>query len=189
MENLDPELIRKLTESALIALLATLLFFGLRGRIAAFAAWANLPRLAFTPVRLLLRYTILVAAALVIMNRWGFEMNTLLTALGTILGLVAIGFVAMWSVLSNLLCTFVLVVFKPFNVGDEIEMPDKNAKGRVVDLSLIFTTLETTPGETVIIPNNTFFQTVFKRRTGKAGIELADQLRMEHPHKEPTTPS
>ena len=34
--------------------------------------------------------------------------------MGTVLGLVAIGFVAMWSVLSNFLCPLVLVVLTPY---------------------------------------------------------------------------
>ena len=93
----------------------------------------------------------------------------------------AIGFVAVWSVLSNFLCTFVLIVFKPFSVGDELELPGENVKGRVVDLSLIFTTLEVAHGEMVMVPNNTYFQRVFKRRIGHRTSGLAEQLRSEKP--------
>jgi hypothetical protein len=90
--------------------------------------------------------------------------------------LVAIGFVAVWSVLSNFLCTLVLVIMKPFSVGDEIELPAANVRGRVADMSMIFTTLESAPGETVMVPNSTFFQNIFKRRIGAATFELGHQL-------------
>ncbi|HWA11220.1 MAG TPA: mechanosensitive ion channel domain-containing protein [Opitutaceae bacterium] len=177
MEHLDPELLSHLVKSTVIAVIALGLFFGLRGRILLFAQWAGLPRLAFAPVRLLLRYSILAVAVALILGLWGFPMGTLLAFVGTVLGLVAIGFVAVWSVLSNFLCTFVLVLFKPFSVGDELELPADNVKGRVVDLSLIFTTLQTGAGETVMIPNNTYFQRVFKRRAGRHTTGLAEQLR------------
>ncbi|MBL9215043.1 MAG: mechanosensitive ion channel [Opitutaceae bacterium] len=181
LEALDRELLTKLAESALILAVALALFFGLRGRILLFAQWANLPRLAFAPVRIMLRYSILILASLLILGRWGFEIGTIIALLGTVLGLVAIGFVAVWSVLSNFLCTFVLIAFKPFAVGDEIELPTENVRGRVIDLSLIFTTLEVSAGETVLVPNNTFFQRIFKRRAGTVTVGLDYQIQQHAP--------
>lgn len=164
----DAEFISRLVQTAIIAGVALVLFFGLKGRIKAFAAWARLPRLAMTPVRLGLRYAILGGAALLILGRWGFEINGIIAFLGTVLGLVAIGFVAVWSVLSNFLCTFVLVVLKPFHPGDDIELPAAGLKGRVLDLTAVYTVIETGEGETAMIPNNLFFQMIFKRRTAPA---------------------
>jgi len=182
MSHIDNETLTRAIETVVILAIAIVLFFGLKGRILMFARWANLPRLALTPVRLLLRYAILIVAFLLVLGRWGFQIDTLIAVLGTVLGLVAIGFVAMWSVLSNFLCTFVLIVFKPFSVGDEIELPASNVKGQVVDLSLIFTTLKVGRGETVLIPNNIFFQSIFKRRVGTVTLDLDYQLRQNHPH-------
>ncbi|HVW21221.1 MAG TPA: mechanosensitive ion channel domain-containing protein [Opitutaceae bacterium] len=172
----DSETAARLVQTGLIAAAALAAFFGLRGRLARFARWARLPGLAMTPVRVALRYGILTGAALLILGRWGFQIDGILAVIGTVLGLVAIGFVAMWSVLSNFLCTLVLVVMKPFHVGDEVELPSGNIRGRVVDLSIVFTTLESAPGETILVPNNTFFQTVFRRRCGPAQTELGRHL-------------
>lgn len=127
-------------------------------------------------------------ATLMILGLWGFELGTILALLGTVLGLVAIGFVAVWSVLSNFLCTFVLVLFKPFAVGDEIEFPVDNVKGRVIDLSLVFTTLQVSEHELVMVPNNTYFQKVFKRRLGRTTVGLGDQLRHHAPAPAPAAP-
>jgi small-conductance mechanosensitive channel len=173
----DAELTAKLLHTAMIAAVGLGLFFGLKGRILKFAEWARLPRLALTPVRLALRYAILAAAGLLILGRWGFPIDGIIAFVGTILGLVAIGFVAVWSVLSNFLCSVVLVMLKPFNLGDEIELPAGNVKGRVIDLSVAYTTLESAPDETVVVPNNLFFQTLFKRRRGQTTVELGDSLR------------
>jgi small-conductance mechanosensitive channel len=177
MDYIDQPTLIRLIETLVILTIALTLFFGLRGRILQFAQWAGLPRLAFAPVRLLLRYAILVVAAALILGLWGFQIGTILAFFGTVLGLVAIGFVAVWSVLSNFLCTLVLVVFKPFSVGDELELPADNVRGRVIDLSLIFTTLQVSPDETVMVPNNTYFQRVFKRRAGRNTTGLGEQLR------------
>lgn len=187
MDNfvLDNETILRLIQSGAIVVIALALFFGLKGRLLRFANWAGLPRLALTPVRLTLRYLILVIATVLVLGRWGFQLDTLIAVVGTVLGLVAIGFVAMWSVLSNLLCAFVLVFFKPFSVGDEVELVGgEGVKGKVIDLSLVFTTLETGKDETVLIPNNTFFQRIFKRRVGTVTVGLDYQLRQEKPMQE-----
>jgi small-conductance mechanosensitive channel len=176
LDSIAPETLAKILQTALIACVALGLFFGLKGRIIKFAQWARLPRLALTPVRIAVRYAILAGAALLILGRWGFQIDGIVAVIGTILGLVAIGFVAMWSVLSNFLCTLVLVVLKPFYVGDEIELPAANVRGKVIDLSMVFTTLESAPGETVLVPNNTFFQTIFKRRHGGTTSDLESQL-------------
>jgi small-conductance mechanosensitive channel len=177
LDAIDSETSAKLIQTAIIAVIGLSLFLGLKGRILKFAEWARLPRLALTPVRLAIRYAILVVMALLILSRWGFEINGIVAVIGTVLGLVAIGFVAMWSVLSNFLCTLVLVVLKPFYVGDEIELPTANVRGKVIDLSLVFTTLESAPGETVLVPNNMFFQLIFKRRLGTGAKDLETQLR------------
>jgi small-conductance mechanosensitive channel len=184
MDNLtlDRETTLRLIQSGVIVVIALGLFFGLKGRIHQFANWAGLPRLAFTPVRLTLRYLILVIATVLVLNRWGFQLNTLIAVAGTVLGLVAIGFVAIWSVLSNLLCAFVLVVIKPFSVGDEVELiGGDGVKGKVVDMNLVFTTLETGKDETVLVPNNTFFQRIFKRRPGTVTVGLDYQLQQGKP--------
>jgi small-conductance mechanosensitive channel len=185
IDHLDADTAAKLIQTAIIGCIGLLLFFGLKGRILKFAHWARLPRLALTPVRLAIRYAILAGTLLLILSRWGFAIDGIVAVIGTMLGLVAIGFVAMWSVLSNFLCTLVLVVLKPFYVGDEIEMPTANVRGKVVDLSLVFTTLESAPGETVLVPNNMFFQLIFKRRLGTQTTDLESQLRPPAPQPAP----
>src|SRR5688572_30725752 len=131
MEYFDRETMVRMIKTVLVLVVALSLFIGSRGRIQRFAEWAHLPRLALAPVRLMFRYSILALATMFVLSLWGFEIGTILALMGSVLGLVAIGFVAVWSVLSNFLCTFVLVMFKPFSVGDELELPPDNVKGRV----------------------------------------------------------
>ena len=141
-----------------------MIFFGLKQFFQYLMARANLPTLAFRPFRLTFRYGVLIYASMMVLNVWGVRTDALLTVAGTILGLVAIGFVAVWSVLSNVLCTFVLIMFKPFAVGDELEVPADAVRGKVVDLTLIFTTLRSSQGSISRCPTTCSF-----RRSSNAG--------------------
>ncbi|MFN7139171.1 MAG: mechanosensitive ion channel family protein [Limisphaerales bacterium] len=193
LADIPPELIIRTIEAIIILLAAIALFFGLNRGLIILAKGANLPTLAFKPVRLILRYGILVLAVCLILTRFGINVNGILAVFATVMAMVAIGFVAVWSVLSNFLCTFVLIIFKPFSVGDELEIPTDNIKGRVVDLTLIFTTLRGAEGEHYQIPNNMFFQRIFKIKSGgKRVVGLDEQLRHDKPLDWPwrsTTPT
>ncbi|HVU25282.1 MAG TPA: mechanosensitive ion channel domain-containing protein [Opitutus sp.] len=175
--------LREIAESGLIAIVAVFLFFGLKGRMQVVGRMAHIPEFAFRPIRIVIRYIILVGGALLALGVWGFPVNGVIAVMGTLFGLVAIGFVAVWSVLSNFLCTFVLIMFRPFSVGDEVELVPDGVKGHVVDLTMLFTTLQVSRGETVMIPNNIFFQRVFKRRRGQNTVDLHAQLERTEPHE------
>ena len=175
--------LREIAESGLIALVVLFLFFGLKGRMQVVGRLTRIPEFAFRPIRVLLRYAVLFGGLLLALGVWGIPVNGVIAVMGTLFGLVAIGFVAVWSVLSNFLCTFVLIMFRPFSVGDEVELVPDGVKGHVVDLTMLFTTLQVSRGETVMIPNNIFFQRVFKRREGKNTVDLHAQLERDQPHE------
>ena len=115
----------------------------------------------------ILKWIVIAVVSLLILGFFGLSVGTLWAALSGILALVALGFVAVWSVLSNVLCSVLLIIFPPFRIGDYIEVQepssDFNVKGIVSNMNMLFTTLETRSEEDVIenivrIPNNIFFQ-------------------------------
>ena len=108
MEFFDRDALVRLVQSVAILLVAFALFAGLRGRIVAFARWANVPRLAVAPVRLTLRYGILAVAAVLVLGRWGFQVESILAVLGTILKLTT--GVNLFSLLRYLGREFLLIV-------------------------------------------------------------------------------
>lgn len=78
----------------------------------------------------------------------------------------AVGFIALWSVLSNAVCAVFILVMRPFRFNDYIEIlepADKKpgVEGRVVDLSLMFTTIEVEDRHDALVlcrvPNTIFF--------------------------------
>jgi small-conductance mechanosensitive channel len=101
----------------------------------------------------------------------------LFTVLAGTAALIATGFIALWSTLSNILCTILILVTRPFRIGDEISFPPDALEGQVIDLSFFFTTLRTRDGRYISIPNTTFFQRIMVRReTTTATRDLGEQL-------------
>ena len=96
--------------------------------------------------------------------------------IGGMIALIGVGFVAVWSTLSNALCSLLLISSRPFEVGDEIELPPDGIRGRVIDLSLFFTTLEAPDGRLVQLPNNLFFQRIVVRKPAAGAVPLASLL-------------
>jgi small-conductance mechanosensitive channel len=171
----------ELWRSALILAVGLGLFFGLKGRFETVAARTRIPRMAYKPLSLIVRYAILIVALIAVLQTFRFPVAPIFTGIAAVLGLVAIGFIAVWSILSNVLCTFVLITFKPFSIGDIIELPADNVSGEVVDLTLMFTTLRSPEDIYVQIPNNMFFQRVIKRTPGERVTSLEDRLSNQPP--------
>lgn len=91
------------------------------------------------------------------------------------LGLV---FVAGWSVLVNITCTMILLLFRPFCVGDEIGFAGEEIKGTVVDLTMIYTTLLHQDGRQFQMPNSMFLQkTIVRIRNSKRGLPGRNNFR------------
>lgn len=76
---------------------------------------------------------------------------------------LAVG-LAMQGTLSNFAAGVMLLVFRPFRVGDLIETA--GATGRVTEIGIFTTTLDTTDNVKVIIPNSQSFNGVIKNFDG-----------------------
>lgn len=147
------------------------------------AAWilgtkANLSLLATKSLQAFIKWCGVLLAAALILSVFNVP---ILTILSTMLAMVAIGFVAVWSVLSHFLCTVLLILFKPFSVGDILEFPSEDIKGKVVDLTAIFTVLKCEDGSLYQIPNNLIFQKPYKRFPAECPIGLDVQLGEKEP--------
>ncbi len=120
-------------------------------------------------LRTLLRLAVFLATVVLALHVAGaFEhVFAVVTALLTT---IAVGFFALWSVLSNIVCALLILVFRPFQVGDRIEVLEGSAphpQGNVSNLNLLFVTLEDrTEDGTLVqlqVPNTLFFQKVVRR--------------------------
>lgn len=133
-----------------------------------------------------LRWFLVVIMLLLVLQQIGVPLNSMWSVISAMIAMVAIGFVAVWSILSNLLCTLLLLIFQPFQIGDEIELIDPAATsglmGRVRNINLMFTSLEKTNADDILIvkiPNNLFFQKMIAVKVGHRTYGLDKQLFQE----------
>jgi small-conductance mechanosensitive channel len=134
------------------------------------------------PFGRILKWIIRLVALLLILSVLGVQLGGLWAILSTVFAMIAIGFVAVWSVLSNVSCTVIMLVSRPFHIGDEIEIAGEPIQGRVVDLNFVYTTLKDGDGRLIQVPNNLFFQKVIKRKISPIpATTLASQLSSRFP--------
>ncbi len=158
----------------LIVIAAWLLQRLLRRVLARASAHYGLPLELQVPIRGLLRWTILTSTLLLVLERLGVSATVLWTAFTGFATVGAVAFFAAWSVLSNLFCAFLIFTVGPFRIGDTIELLDTAEKpgalGRVVDINLLYTTLQEgtaeAPAALLQIPNALIFQRVVRRWKG-----------------------
>lgn len=154
------------------------------------SAHYQMPLQLTMPLKGLLRWTIVAAAVLLVLERLGVSATVLWTAFTGFATVGAVAFFAAWSVLSNLFCSLLIFTVGPFHLGDTIELLDTaekpGARGRVIDINLLYTTLEdsTVPGALLQIPNVLIFQRVLRRWVG-GQIEVL----VVAPEPEPILPS
>ena len=121
------------------------------------------------------RWSLIVLTVLVLMQVLGIFGNAwALISAG--LAAVALGFVAAWSMLSNATAALLILTFRPFRVGDAVDLLEPKGEGMggtVVDMNLMFVTLRVEPAEAdrekppqfLHIPNNLFFQKIVRTRS------------------------
>lgn len=133
-----------------------------------------LPPELLLPLRGGIRWLIIGGALIMVLERFGVSATVLWTAFSGFVAVAAVAFFAIWSVLSNLLCAVLIMTVGPFRLGDLVELVESHdkpiVKGRVIDINLLFTTLEEASesgiGAIVQVPNSLFFQKVVRRWRG-----------------------
>lgn len=83
-------------------------------------------------------------------------------------GVLALFFgVAAQESVGNLIGGLFLTLFKPFNVGDLINIPDKNLSGKVVEIGLRHTIIMTFSNTSIVVPNSMMNNTIIENKFTK----------------------
>ncbi len=169
-------LLAELVFVAIVLVVTGLFWFVVTGPVLkALAKRVGAPPESLRPLRTGAQVILIVVALGSLISH--FTEVDLFTVLAGTAALIATGFIALWSTLSNILCTILILVTRPFRIGDEISFPPDALEGQVIDLSFFFTTLRTRDGRYISIPNTTFFQRIMVRReTTTATRDLGEQL-------------
>lgn len=156
-------------------LLLVMLFVGsslLRRFVDRLTAQGHLQGTMAGRLHILRRSLLLLVAPLVLLQITGLG-GSAWTLLSAVLATVAIGFFGVWSLLANATSALILLTFRPFRVGDDVDLLEPNRdlllSGTVKDMNLMFTMLTeresvTTPPSTLHVPNSLFFQRAIRVR-------------------------
>ncbi|WP_318309031.1 mechanosensitive ion channel family protein [Flagellimonas crocea] len=103
---------------------------------------------------------------------WGVNMEEFSVFISSILAILGVGFVAQWSILSNLTASVILFFNHPLRLGDRIRVMDKDFDwtGKVEDISGFYLFMRTDEGKRITIPTNLVIQ---------KGIEILQEEKKE----------
>ncbi|HZH90668.1 MAG TPA: mechanosensitive ion channel domain-containing protein [Pyrinomonadaceae bacterium] len=127
-------------------------------------------------------YGILIFGTITALGATGMNVSALVTGLG--LTGFALGF-ALKDVLSNLLSGIMLLLYRPFNIGDQIRMGEY--EGRIETIRMRDTLVRAHDGRLIVIPNTKLITEVVVNNTqarqqgqeaGASGVATANPPRM-----------
>lgn len=106
------------------------------------------------------RWTILVVAILACLNYFGFQTTSFAAIIGG--ATLAIG-LAFQGSLANFASGVMLLVFRPFGVKDVVKIAGET--GKIDEIGLFTTTIDTTDNRRIIIPNKSVFGSTIENVT------------------------
>ena len=110
----------------------------------------------------MVRNLVVILGVLIALSQMGISLGPLLAGFG-IIGFV-IGF-ALQDSLSNFASGFMILIYRPYDVGDIIE--SGGTVGRVNNMSFVNTTIITFDNQSIIIPNSKIWNDVIKNVTSQ----------------------
>lgn len=130
---------------------------------------------AFVLVARMLKFLSWIVAFLVILSRFGIDINSLLAGLG--IGGIAVALAAQ-NLLGDLFSSLAIVLDKPFNVGDLVAVGEY--RGSVMKVGIKTTRIKSSTGEEIVIPNSQVAaQTLLNlRRRKHRKVELSLMLKI-----------
>ncbi|MFC1941540.1 mechanosensitive ion channel family protein [Chloroflexota bacterium] len=107
-------------------------------------------------MRIIIRWAILVILIIVVASIFGVGIGNLWATFAGMLAMVIIGFFAMWSVLSNIFATLIILIARPFVIGDKVTILPENISGEAFDINIMYSKLKIDEGNVITVPNITF---------------------------------
>jgi small-conductance mechanosensitive channel len=117
--------------------------------------------LAPLPARMMRRaiqWTALLLVVLGITSLYPQKVGDLWKTVAAVFAVAGVVFVASWSSLSNVTAGFIILIWRPFRVGERVQVLPDGPAGEVVDINTMFTVLRADDGSRFAVPNNHFLQ-------------------------------
>ena len=172
MSSVQPYLVYGAKGAAIliIIVLGLIAYFLIKKGLTVLSTRKLLPNSIRLGVLVLIRWLTILIVILLSLQQFGVPLSAVWAAFSAIAVMVAIGFIAVWSILSNILCSLLLIMVAPFRMGEKIEVVEpvggSGLGGKVVDINMLYTTIEMSDDKDgkclARIPNNVFFQKTVK---------------------------
>jgi len=119
--------------------------------------------------------TLFVALGAAILTLWSFNISGLLLGAG-FLGIV-VGFAAR-ETLGSLIAGFVLMLSRPFTVGDWVEIGE--AEGVITDITMFNTRIQNVDAEAMVIPNDVVGNSTIINRSQKGRLRIRREVGIDY---------
>lgn len=112
---------------------------------------------------------------------WSIRLKDFIFFLSSILAVLGVGFIAQWSILSNLTSSVILFFNHPMRIGDRIRIVDKDYDwvGVVKDITGFFIYIKTDKGEYISFPNSLVLQKPIEMLDTLANEELEEKIKLK----------
>lgn len=164
-------LLRTVVPVVVVVAVVLLLEHSLERGIKKFGVRRRLTRGDVQLIRLSVRWVSYVALVVVAAAIFGVGVDNLWATLTGIIAMVLIGFFAVWSLLSNLTAALVILIWRPYVIGDELTIIPEGLVGEFREITLFHSRLMTKDRKQIQIPNNVLLSkaVIVSERPSSAG--------------------
>lgn len=67
-----------------------------------------------------------LCAGLLILELWGFSVSGVWALLASVAALIGVGFLAVWTIISNITASIFIAIWRPFRLGELVELLPEN---------------------------------------------------------------
>jgi small conductance mechanosensitive channel len=107
-------------------------------------------------LKLIARWLIIIVLVIVVAGIFGIGARSIWVSLAAFIAMMVLGFFAAWSILSNLLAFLIIMVVRPFRMGNSVVVMPENIAGEIIDINLLYHKLKTKGDGVILVPNVTF---------------------------------
>ncbi len=159
---MDYLIIQKIVYSAVTMLAIHLLFHLLKRYAKKTQHIFGIRKSRYFAIKRLLTIVSLLLSLVILILIWNVDLKHVWVSATGVLALIAVAFVAVWSLVGNILAGVIIYFASPFKIEDSIEVMPDDIRGTVLAVNTFYTVLLTEDNNYINIPNTLLFQKYIK---------------------------
>jgi small-conductance mechanosensitive channel len=155
-------IIQKIVYSAVAMLAIHLLFLLLKHYAKQTQHKFGIRKSRYFAIKRLLTMASLLLSLVILILIWNVDLKHVWVSATGLVALIAVAFVAVWSLVGNILAGVIIYFTSPFKIEDSIEVMPDEIRGTVLAINTFYTVLMTEDKNYINIPNTLLFQKYIK---------------------------